>query len=215
MPSPSSSAAWWPRDGPRSSGVPTFPSRRFVSSGDLTVVHDGLLEYELVDLEDGSDSDGPRATALALTLLRATGMLSRMGMTTRPMTAGPMTPLDGPQMIGPLAVDYAVQLGETSIPTVWPTTSWSRSSPPRRSEVVGGPNAGASLTVRGGEVSSVRREAGRIEVRVFNPNATPATVEIPGRSGWLVDLRGRPVAAFEGHFDLRGHGIATVRLDGT
>ena len=199
---------------PEELGVPTFPSRRFVSSGDLTVVHDGLLEYELVDLEDGSDSDGPRATALALTLLRATGMLSRMGMTTRPMTAGPMTPLDGPQMIGPLTVNYAVQLGETDpyrladdvlVPLV-ATASFGGGRRPER---------GSELTVRGGEVSSVRREAGRIEVRVFNPNATPATVEIPGRSGWLVDLRGRPVAAFEGHFDLRGHGIATVRLDGT
>ena len=199
---------------PEELGVPTFPSRRFVSSGGLTVVHDGLLEYELVDLEDGSDSDGPRATALALTLLRATGMLSRMGMTTRPMTAGPMTPLDGPQMIGPLTVNYAVQLGETDpyrladdvlVPLV-ATASFGGGRRPER---------GSELTVRGGEVSSVRREAGRIEVRVFNPNATPATVEIPGRSGWLVDLRGRPVAAFEGHFDLRGHGIATVRLDGT
>ena len=95
-------------------GTPTFPSRRFVSSGGLTVVHEGLLEYELVDLEHGSDgsSEGDRATALALTLLRATGMLSRMGMATRPMTAGPMTPLEGPQMIGPLVVDYAVQLGD-------------------------------------------------------------------------------------------------------
>ncbi len=34
-------------------GIPTFPSRRFVAAGGLTVVHEGLLEYELVDLEDG------------------------------------------------------------------------------------------------------------------------------------------------------------------
>ena len=69
--------------------------------------------------------------------------------------------------------------------------------------------------MRGAEVSAVRREGGRIEVRVFNPRRTPTSVEIPGRSGWLVDLRGRPFAPFEGHFDLRGHGIATARLDGT
>ncbi|HEX7277612.1 MAG TPA: glycoside hydrolase family 38 C-terminal domain-containing protein, partial [Acidimicrobiales bacterium] len=30
-------------------GLPTFPSRRFVTAGGLTVVHEGLLEYELVD----------------------------------------------------------------------------------------------------------------------------------------------------------------------
>jgi hypothetical protein len=36
---------------------------------------------------------------------------------------------------------------------------------------------------------------------------------VSGRSGWLVDLRGRPVAPFEGSFALRPHGIATARLD--
>ena len=185
-----------------------------MSSGSLTVVHDGLLEYELVDLEDGGHSGGARASALALTLLRATGMLSRMGMTTRPMTAGPMTPLEGPQMIGPLTVNYAVRLGagdpyrladDVLVPLVT-TGSFGGGNRPDR---------GSGLVVSGAEVSAVRREAGRLEVRVFNPRATPTSVELPGRSGWLVDLRGRPVAAFEGHFDLRGHGIATVRLDGS
>ena len=69
--------------------------------------------------------------------------------------------------------------------------------------------------MRGAEVSAVRRQAGRLEVRVFNPRSTPTTVEIPDRTGWLVDLRGRPLAAFEGHFDLRAHGIATALLDGS
>ncbi|HUQ40291.1 MAG TPA: glycoside hydrolase family 38 C-terminal domain-containing protein, partial [Acidimicrobiales bacterium] len=59
--------------GPTERGLPTFPSRRFVRAGGLTVAHEGLLEYELV--EDG--------TALALTLLRATGMLSRVEMSYR------------------------------------------------------------------------------------------------------------------------------------
>ncbi|MGA3148182.1 MAG: alpha-mannosidase [Acidimicrobiales bacterium] len=194
-------------------GTPTFPSRRFVSSGGLTVVHEGLLEYELVDLVDGDGAPGRRATALMLTLLRATGMLSRMGMTTRPMTAGPMIPLEGPQMIGPVAVDYAIELGEVdpyrladdvTVPLA-PVVSFG-----------GGwrPDRGSELVVRGAEVSAVRRQAGRIEVRIFNPRSTPTSVEIPGRSGWLVDLLGRPVVSFEGHFDLRAQGIATARLDG-
>jgi hypothetical protein len=184
-----------------------------VSSGGLTVVHEGLLEYELVDLVDGDGAPGRRATALMLTLLRATGMLSRMGMTTRPMTAGPMIPLEGPQMIGPVAVDYAIELGEVdpyrladdvTVPLA-PVVSFG-----------GGwrPDRGSELVVRGAEVSAVRRQAGRIEVRIFNPRSTPTSVEIPGRSGWLVDLLGRPVVSFEGHFDLRAQGIATARLDG-
>ena len=45
-------------------GLPTFPARRFVSAGGLTVVHDGVVEYELVDI-DGAAERGQVATALA------------------------------------------------------------------------------------------------------------------------------------------------------
>jgi len=196
--------------------TPTFPSRRFVTSGGLTVVHEGLLEYELIDLVDGDgdgDGDGARATALALTILRSTGMLSRMGLSTRPMTAGPMTPLEGPQRIGPVDVTYAIAIGDVDpyrladdvlVPLA---TAGSFGGGDR-------PDRGAELTVRGAEVSSVRRQAGQVEVRVFNPRPEATSVEIPGRAGWLVDLRGRTLAPFEGGFELRGHGIATARLDG-
>jgi hypothetical protein len=86
---------------PDERGLPTFPARRFVSAGGLTVVHDGVAEYELVDIDPaGGGSAEPRATALALTLLRATGMLSRLGMAYRPFPAGPLTPVDGLQLVG-------------------------------------------------------------------------------------------------------------------
>ena len=70
--------------GPHEYGLPTFVSRRFVDASDgdrgLALVHDGLLEYEVVD--DGRE--------LALTLLRATGYLSRSEMALRPNPAGQM-----------------------------------------------------------------------------------------------------------------------------
>jgi hypothetical protein len=47
---------------------------------------------------------------------------------------------------------------------------------------------------------------------VVNPTGAPVTVEVPGRHGWLVDLRGKPVAPFEGSFALRGWGIATLAV---
>ena len=77
------------------------------------------------------------------------------------------------------------------------------------------PASGSRLVVRGAEVSALHRRAedGAIEVRVFNPADEPATVEIPGHSGWLVDLRGRPLRRFSGHFGLRPWEIATARLD--
>jgi hypothetical protein len=200
-------------------GTPTFPSRRFVSSGGLTVVHEGLLEYELIDIdpdgdrEGGDGAGGGRAVArtLALTLLRSTGMLSRMGMATRPLPAGPTTPIEGPQLLGPVAVHYALGLGdldpfamaEDVLVPLATTASFGGGDRPDR---------GSALTVRGGEVSSVRRQAGQLEVRVFNPGSHAVRIDLPGRSGWLIDLRGRPLAPFEGSFELRAHGIATARL---
>ncbi|MGH9275326.1 MAG: alpha-mannosidase, partial [Acidimicrobiales bacterium] len=53
--------------GPTEQGLPTYPSRRFVSAGGLTVAHEGLLEYELINVDAGS------AHTLAITLLRCTG----------------------------------------------------------------------------------------------------------------------------------------------
>ncbi len=193
-------------------GLPTFPSRRFVRAGGLTVVHEGLLEYELVDIAERGDGSGPAAGTVALTLLRATGMLSRLGMSLRPLPAGPMDALDGPQMLGPVDVTYALAVGDHDpygladvvLVPLQVTGSFGGGDRPDR---------GTELTVEGAEVSAVRRDAGALELRVFNPTSTATTVTVSGRSGWLVDLRGRPVEPFEGSFPLRPHGIATVRLD--
>lgn len=197
-------------------GLPTFPSRRFVSAGGLTVVHEGLLEYELVDIEHSGQAGHPptgqaAAHTLALTLLRATGMLSRLGMSLRPLPAGPMTPLDGPQLLGPVEAQYALLVGQAD-----PYRLVDEADLPLRTigSFGGGERgpSGSALAIDGAEVSAVRREAGALEVRVFNPTDSPTAVTIEDRSGWLVDLRGRPVSPFEGRFDLRAHGIATVRI---
>ena len=88
--------------GPHERPLPTFPSRRFVAAGGLTIVHEGLLVYEFVD-------DG---TALALTLLRATGILSRPDLPTRPLDAGPPLPLRGSQVRGHHVLRYGVAVGD-------------------------------------------------------------------------------------------------------
>ncbi len=91
-------------------GLPTAPARRFVSAGGLTVVHDGVCEYELVDIT--STPEGDAAGTIALTVLRATGMLSRLGMAYRPFPAGPLTPVEGLQMTGRhVSLSYALALG--------------------------------------------------------------------------------------------------------
>jgi hypothetical protein len=190
-------------------GLPTFPSRRFVSAGGLTVAHEGLLEYELVDIE-GPPSQR-RARTMALTLLRSTGMLSRLGMAYRPLPAGPLTPVEGLQLRGrSLEARYALCVGcddpYAMVDDVFVPLDVGYAS--------GGgwrPAAGSALEVEGAEVSAVRRQAGMLEVRVFNPTPDATTVRMGARSGWLVDLRGRTLEPVDGSFELRPFGIATFR----
>lgn len=187
-------------------GLPTFPSRRFVTAGGLTLVHEGLLEYELVDLDEA----GTHACTLALTLLRSTGMLSRVGMVTRPLPAGPLLPLRGSQCLGPVEARYALCVGACD-----PFALVDDVLLPL--EVVHAPGgggraaSGSALSVAGGVVSSLRRVPDGVELRVFNPTDQPVDVSVPGWEGWLVDLLGRPVTPFAGTFPLRPHGIATAR----
>jgi alpha-mannosidase len=193
--------------GPTEVGLPTFPSRRFVRAGGLTVAHEGLLEYELVDQE------------LAVTLLRCTGMLSQVPMATRPLPAGPFDRLEGPQLQKRLTVRWAF----TAEAGVDPYAVVDDAFLPLRA-VAGGaglPTAGANgpegsmLTVDGAgvQVSAVRRTAGgQLEVRVFNPTDAAVAAHLPGRRGWTTDLRGRPLAPWEERVDLAPWQLQTLVL---
>ncbi|MEY2571786.1 MAG: 2-O-(6-phospho-alpha-D-mannosyl)-D-glycerate hydrolase [Acidimicrobiaceae bacterium] len=192
--------------GPSEVGLPTFPSRRFVQAGGLTLVHEGLLEYELVDVHDD------RAGSIALTLARCTGMLSQVPMATRPLPAGPFTRMEGSQMQGPVEVRGALYVGDDVDPYALVDDALV---PLRITQARGGdrPSEGQALTVDGAQVSALRRVGGRLELRVFNPSATETTVTIADRTGWLIDLRGRALEPFTGSFVLAPWKIATARLD--
>ncbi len=203
--------------GPHEFGLPTFVSRRFVDCSDgltgVAVLHDGLLEYEVVG--DGNE--------LALTLLRTTGYLSRTEPSLRPNPAGPPDPLDGPQLQRHLAFDYALLPHRGD----WRDADLHAAAdaflvPLER--VRGGGVAGAhrapsgrALRVDGAEVSAVKRDGGGLAVRMFNASPEPSQAAIehddtPAR-GWRVDLLGRPIEPFEGVLPLRPWEIVTVRLD--
>ncbi|HEX6417219.1 MAG TPA: glycoside hydrolase family 38 C-terminal domain-containing protein [Acidimicrobiales bacterium] len=198
--------------GPTEAPLPTFPAQRFVQAGGLTVVHDGVAEYELVDVRDGA------AHELALTLLRATGMLSQGPMATRPLPAGPLIRVEGAQMQGPVAYRYAVATGDDVDPyaladeVLAPLRVGAAAGAAAPGDHASLPAAGSALTVEGAEVSAVVREGDALVVRVFNPSPAATEVRLPGRSGWLVDLRGRPVEPFEGAFPLRPWGMATLTV---
>ena len=197
--------------GPSERPLATYPSRRFVHAGGLAVCHDGLLEYELVDLEDGT------AGELAITLVRSTGMLSRLTSLNRPLPAGPTDPAAGAQLQVPLTLRYAVAAVASAI-------DGYRLAEDAFEELLVAPTFGggdlpaehSALGVTGAEVAAVHRTAdGALEVRLFNPTPVPSRVELRGPTGplagSLVDLRGRFVASFEGAFELGAHAIATLR----
>jgi alpha-mannosidase len=204
--------------GPTEAPLPTYPAQRFVQAGGLTVVHDGVAEHELVDVRD----DG--AHELALTVLRASGMLSQRPMATRPLPAGPLIPLEGSQLQRRLTLRYAVAVGEVAPyaladEVLVPLRVAGADGSSRGATAVGTtpvipdlPPAGNALTLEGAVVSAVTRDGDALVVRVFNPHDEATDVHLGDRTGWLVDLRGRPLEPFEGGFALRPRGIATASI---
>jgi hypothetical protein len=206
--------------GPNEAGLPTFVSRRFVDCSDgsvgLALLHDGLLEYEVITGPDGS------GTELALTLLRCVGYLSRSELSLRPNPAGPLDPLEGPQLHGRHVVDYAVlpHRGDWRAARLHDAAD-ELLVPLERVRAAGTsdatmPATGSVLGVDGAEVSAVMREDGALKVRVYNasPNATVARIRHEGgpARGDVVDLRGRELRAFDGMLALRPWEIATLRI---
>jgi hypothetical protein len=119
--------------------------------------------------------------------------------------------LEGAQQQGPVVARYGIAVGGHD-----PYALVDDLSLPLRVVVApGGGERGATgseLDVKGAEVSALRRVGGSLEVRVFNPSDAATRVQLAGRSGWLVDLRGAPIEPFDGGFDLRPWGIATAVL---
>ncbi|MEY3362166.1 MAG: hypothetical protein RL531_1885, partial [Actinomycetota bacterium] len=201
---------------PHEYALPTWVSRRFVDASDgavgLGLVHDGLLEYEVVD--GGAE--------LALTLFRSTGYLSRSEMYYRPNAAGPLLPVEGAQMLQRLTLTYAVvpHRGDWAVADL-PRVADDVLVPLeriRRGEIPGTalPPHGGRLRVDGIEVSALHRTEGGLALRGYNPHpeARMLTVTLDGRpaSGWVVDLLGRPLEAFDGTRTIRSNGIVSLLL---
>jgi hypothetical protein len=202
--------------GPSERPLPTYPAQRFVQAGGLTICQDSLIEYELIDIAAGDDGQAPAAGAIAITLLRSTGFLSRLTMVNRPLPAGPNDPLESSQMIGPVEVRYCLATGDVDPYGLADDALLPLLTVP----TLGGgerPAQGAALAVHGAEVSALRRTAeGVPELRLFNPSPDEAGVTVSwGDSpahGHLVDLRGRETADFAGSMSLGPWRLATIRL---
>ncbi|MET0275342.1 MAG: glycoside hydrolase family 38 C-terminal domain-containing protein, partial [Acidimicrobiia bacterium] len=212
--------------GPHERGLPTFVSRRFVDCSSaaaaaeedlgVAILHDGLLEYEVLD--DGAE--------IALTLLRATGYLSRSEPAYRPNPAGPLHSLEGPQLQRPLTLEYAVlphrgnweaaRVADAADDFLVPLATVRVE--PSSAHATRGP-VGHDLAVDGAHVSALVRDdtTGALVVRMVNLSSHATTTSIADgdgqpRHGDVVDLTSAPIQPFAGTIDLRPWEIVTVRL---
>jgi alpha-mannosidase len=208
--------------GPHETGLPTFVSRRFVDCsgrrrrGDtvgVALLHDGLLEYEVVE----------GGTELALTLVRATGYLSRSAPALRPNPAGPLDRLDGPQLQRPLRLEYAILPHRGDWRAADVTAAADDFLVPLERVRGGGwpgadlPPVGEELDVDGARVSAVTRDgSGALVVRLVNLAPEPTSARVARRGapavGDVVDLAGAAVSSFSGTIALRPWEIVTLRL---
>ncbi len=195
---------------PEEYGLPTFPSRGFVTAGGLSVVHQGLCEYELVD----HDAEGRQANAIEITLIRSTAMLSRLGMKYRPFPAGPLTEVEGLQLQGKrITANYALMI-DCNDPYEFMDNVFL---PLEVLYSEGGgyrPECGQFLKLHTGaaKVSALRRSSGYMELRLFNPTGNTTYINIDGHTGEVVDLAGKVLSTFNGSTDLRPFGIVTILL---
>jgi hypothetical protein len=130
--------------------------------------------------------------------------------------------VEGPQLPGPRTARYAVQPDHAPgalDPHVLADRVWNPL------EVVDAPGGGdlhdegSRLTLGGTSDGSVvvdavtRDDEGRLLIRVHEPWGREATLAVPGRSGWLVDLRGRPSEPFRDEVAVAPYRIVTLRFD--
>ncbi len=146
--------------------VPTFVSQGFVHANGLSVVAPGLAEAELITSEDGA--------AIALTLLRAVGHLSRHDLRSRPGPAGPGTDTPGAQCPGRVEARLVLLPGldpasgrDAELPLL--------AVPCGEAPLIAADRALLALAPRALLLSSVKpaQEGAGLVVRVLNPTDAP------------------------------------------
>ncbi|MCX4390882.1 hypothetical protein OG777_28700 [Micromonospora peucetia] len=204
--------------------LPTFPASGFVAAGgpdgSLAVLLTQPTEYELTD----------SGRELAVTVLRAIGMLSRNRHALRDEPAGPQLPTPLAQCRGVRAVELAVlpfrgswhEAGVLEAAEAYRHEPLSFPGTAEPTVALPAPTVGLAVDGPGVVLTSVRDRDGRTEVRLVaqTPADTTAVIDAPGlRGAWRADLLGRPgdPLAVEGdgavRLPMRAWEIATVQLD--
>ncbi|HEX2221582.1 MAG TPA: alpha-mannosidase [Candidatus Limnocylindria bacterium] len=203
--------------GNREVPLPTYPARGWVDAGGMAVLLDHVLEYQLL-----ADDDQPSGRELALTVLRATGLISRNANPYRLDPAGPEIAIPAAQCPGPWSVRFAIyphagsweeadvarRAEEYAHPAQWAPGGDGRPPrwPPRRAG-----EAGCRIAGPGVVLSALRRRSGGwLELRLVNerPHAAEARVDAALTAAREADLLGRPGRPLE----LGDDGRLTVSL---
>ncbi|MFD9737818.1 glycoside hydrolase family 38 C-terminal domain-containing protein [Umezawaea sp. NPDC059074] len=192
--------------------TPTFPAHGFVDAGGAGVLLTQACEYELLD------------DALAVTVLRTSGQLSRNVHPYREEPAGPQIPTPLAQQIGVTTVRFAVQphAGDWQDAALLAHAERYR-HPVHPALGEGDPDTALAtatgLSVEGAVLTSLRRREGALELRVVAQSPDPATTVVRGpfTAARRVDLLGRPgeeVPVADGALtlSLRPWEIATLRV---
>ncbi|MGH2750759.1 MAG: alpha-mannosidase [Actinomycetota bacterium] len=157
--------------------LPTFPAHGMVSVDGISVLLDRVTEYEVVD--------GGRE--LALTLLRATGMISCNFNALRREPAGPEVAIPGAQCIGPVEQSFALFPHAAPWQEAGALEQRERFAHPfvvmtGRGDSEGRPGARNGLQIEGRNVvlTSLRRRRDALEVRLVCQQSEPTTAVISG-----------------------------------
>jgi mannosylglycerate hydrolase len=160
--------------------LPTFPAYGFVDAGGVAVLLNHAVEYELL-----------AGRELALTLLRATGLISRSAHPYRESPAGPEVAIPAAQCRGPWSVEFALYPHDGTWHDAGLLAQLERYCHPflvARGQALDGPRSarGPELTGDGVVLSALRRRGRRVEATVACEHPQPVSA---GFGNAQVELR--------------------------
>lgn len=159
------------------------PSLRATQAGPWVFAHRAMHEYEIV-ADETAGTDTKSGHALAITLVRCVGWMSRRDLVTRGVGAGPDLETPGAQCIGTEVL--AFQLGLATDTGEHPLAAAQRWRVPV--QLIRGQSSRWRAPIDFGDtnlqVSSLRQMGAELELRCWNPTDAPLTIRPEALRDW-------------------------------